>query len=150
MIYYAMEPPDNTLLPAAKKGEKAEVILASDLSRYRGIDYDARNELISERLKQIIQRYMPNCVSKPVVYLDTGKNEQAIYWRFKPPVYEDIKADFRSDGIVSEIIFLNSNAPSMFTVISPKGVRSIAVRVAVAESILRRGILGLTFTEVAT
>lgn len=149
MIYYTMESNGHAQLPAITKEQKAEVIIVSDLSQYREIDYDDRSELISERLKNIIWRYMPNHVFQPVIYLNTNNNEQAIYWRFKPPVYCDLIADFRNDGIVSHISFPSNHAPIVFSVLSPKGKRSIIVRVAVAESVLRRGVSGLRFTEVA-
>ena len=148
MRYYVMEPLGNTMLPTAPKGENAEVVVSSNLSRFSDIDYDARSELISDRLKLLMERYLTKYDFKPVVYLDREKEEQAVFWRFRPPLYEDYQAIFRSDGIVSHIAFPNNNAPIAFTARSPKGVRSIAVRMAVAESALRRGILGVQFTKI--
>jgi hypothetical protein len=143
-----MEALENTFLPTVPKGENAEVVKASDLSRFNEIDYDSRNELISDKLKLLIEQYMPKYDFQPVVYLDVEKKEQVVFWRFRPPVYEDYQAVYRNDGIVSHIDFHNNNAPIMFTTRSPKGVRSIAVRMAVAESTLRRCILGLKFTKI--
>jgi len=147
MRYYVMEALENSFLPAAPKGESAEVIKASDVSRFSEIDYDSRNELISDRLKLLIERYMPRYDFQPVVYLDMEKAEQAIFWRFRPPEYQEYQAVFRNDGVVSHITFLNNMAPVVFSARSPKGVRSIAVRMAVAESALRRCILGVKFTK---
>ena len=149
MLYYVMEPMDGILLPAASKSEKAEVIVASALSRFYEIDYDARSNLISERLKLIMERYMPKYDFKPVVYVDSPKNEQLVFWRFKPAPYDDCLADFRSDGIVSRISFPEKLGPLVFTIWSHKGVHSIVVRLAVAESILRRCIFGVKFTRVS-
>jgi len=147
MRYYVMEPVGNILLPTTPKSENAGIVIASDLSRFSELDYDARNELISERLKLLLELYMPTYDFKPVMYLDTAKEKQAIFWRFKPPFYEDYQATCRNDGIVSHISFSNNNAPIIFTARSPKGIQSIVVRMAVAESALRRGILGLNFTK---
>jgi len=147
MRYYVMEPAGNLLLPAASKGEDAEVVIASDLSRFSEFDYDARSELISEALKSLMELYMRRYDFKPVVYWDIAKEEQAIFWRFKPPFYEDYQATYRNDGIVSHISFPSNNAPIAFTARSPKGVCSIVVKMAVAESALRRSILGLNFTK---
>jgi hypothetical protein len=148
MRYYVMEPTGTILLPAAPKDENAAVIAASDLGRFSDIDYDMRSELISDRLKMLIERYMPKFAFEPIVYLDLAKQEQAVFWRFRPAHYTDYQAAFRNDGIVSRISFSNYNAPVVFTARSPKGIRSIVVRMAVAESVLRRCILGVKFTKV--
>ena len=146
--HFVMEPVGNTLLPTPPKGTSSDVVLSTDLSRFNEIDYDERSELISDELKLLMEMYLPRYDFKPVVYLDKEKDEQIVFWQFKPPVYEDFHAMFRSDGIVSSITFENTNAPIVFTVRSPKGKRSIVVRIAVAESALRRGILGVKFTTV--
>jgi len=148
MRYYVMETLGNVLLPAAPKGDDAAVVKAHDLERFSEIDYDSRSELISDRLKMLIERYMPKYDFQPVVYLDIEKQEQVVFWRFRPPVYAKFEADYRNDGIVSQISFPDNNAPIIFTARSPKGTRSIVVRMAVAESTLRRCILGLKFTKV--
>ena len=148
MRYFVMEALGSTFLPAAPKGEDAEFIQTSNLERFNEIDYDSRSELISDRLKLLFERYMPKYDFQPVVYLDIEKQEQAVFWRFRPPLYEDYQAVYRNDGIVSQITFPDNNAPIMFSTRSPKGVRSIVVRMAVAESTLRRCILGLKFTKV--
>ncbi|MCL2151761.1 MAG: hypothetical protein FWH57_02200 [Oscillospiraceae bacterium] len=148
MRYYVMEPPEKTLLPAAPKGDDAGVVKTVDVNRFEEIDYDSRNELVSDRLKMLLEQYMTRYNFQPVVYLDFEKKEQVVFWRFKPPIYEEFKADFRNDGIISRIAFNNNDAPLIFTARSPKGIRSIVVRMAVAESALRRCILGLKFTKI--
>jgi len=148
MRYYVMEPQDDILLPSPPKGEDAEIVLATDLGRFNEVDYDARSELISERLKLLMEQYMPKYNFRPVVFLDQAKEEQLVFWRFSPPPHTDIEAVYRNDGMVSQITFLNDRLPIIFTTRSPKGIRSIVVRMAVAESALRRGILGLKFTKI--
>ena len=149
MRYFVMEPQGDILLPTAPKGEEAEVVLSSDLSRFYEIDYDARSELISERLRLLIELYMPRYKFRPVVYIDQPKEEQLVFWRFRPPPYmEEYQATYRSDGIISHFVAPNNDAPIIFTARSPRGVRSIVVRLAVAESVLRRGIFGVKFTKV--
>jgi len=142
-----MEPLGNMLLPAAPNSENAGIVMASDLNRFNEFDYDARSELISERLKSLMELYMPKYDFKPVIYWDTAKKEQAIFWRFRPPFYEEYQATYRNDGIVSYISLPNNSAPIVFTARSPKGIQSIVVRMAVAESALHRSILGLKFTR---
>ena len=149
MLYFVMEPMDGILLPVAPKSEKAEVIATSDLSRFSEIDYDVRSNLISERLKLIMERFMPKYDFKPVVYVDSPKNEIMVFWRFKPDLYDDCQADFRQNGIVSQISFPGEIGPLIFTVRSSRGVQSTVVRLAVAESILRRCIFGVKFTRIS-
>jgi len=149
MRYYVMEPAGGTvLLPTAPKGEDTDVVLASDLSRFSGIDYDARSELISERLKLLIEQFMPEYDFEPIVYYDRTKDEQMVFWWFSPALYTDYQATFRNDGAVLHIDFSHNHAPIVFTAQSPRGIRSIVVRMAVVESALRRSILGLKFTKV--
>jgi len=147
MRYYVMEALGNILLPAAPKGEDAAVVRTTDLGRFSEVDYDSRSELISDRLKFLMEKYMPKYDFQPVVYLDVEKQEQSVFWRFRPPTYGDYEATYRNDGIIMHISFPNNDAPIVFTARSPKGVRSIVVRMAVAESTLRRCILGLKFTK---
>jgi len=149
MLYFVMEPIDGILLPAASKSDKTEVIAATGLSRFCEIDYDVRSNLISERLKLIMERFMPKYDFQPVIYVDPPKNELKVFWRFKPALYDDYQADFRSNGIVSHISFPEKIGPLVFTVRSHKGVPSTVVRLAVAESILRRCIFGVKFTRVS-
>lgn len=143
MRYFVIEPLDGARLPSVKE----EVVKITDIRQLRGIDYDARNELISDRLKLLMGLYVPKHEFAPVVFLDTDKSEQSIFWRFRPEIYSNYQAIYRNDGIVSHISFPDTGAPIAFTAKSPKGIRSIVVRLAVAESILRRGILGLKLTN---
>ena len=150
MRYFVMEPQGDKLLPLAPKGEDAEIVISSVLDRFYDIDYDMRSELISERLKLLLEMYMPRYNFRPVVYLDQPKEEQLIFWRFRPPTYtEDFQATYKGNGMLSHFVPPNNDVPIIFTARSPKrGVRSIVVRMAVAEGALRRGIFGVKFTQV--
>ena len=149
MLFYVMEPVDGILLPAASKSDEAEVIATSDLSRFSEIDYDTRSNLISERLKLVIERYLPKYDFQPVVYVDSPRNELMVFWRFKPAYFDGFQADFRSNGIVSSISFPEEIGPLIFTARSRKSAQSTIVRLAVAESILRRCIFGVKFTRIS-
>ena len=148
MRYYVMEEFGNVSLPTVPKGEDAEVVISSELERFSEIDFDPHGELVSDRLKLLLERYMPKYDFQPVVFLDTKKQAQMVFWRFTPPDFDGYKAEFRNDGVISHISFLSDDFPIVFTARSPRGVRSVVVRMAVAESTLRRSILGLKFTKV--
>ena len=80
--------------------------------------------------------------------LQSPQPSQTIFWRFEPPKLKldvDYKAVFGSNGLISHISFLGKSMPIVFTACSPKGVSSVVVRMAVAESALRRNFLSLKF-----
>ena len=149
MRYYVMEPLGNTKLPAVKNVEGAEVVLCPDLNRFCDIDYDLSCRLISERLKLLIEMYLLSYDFVPVIYMDVANKSQLVFFRFKPPIYNDCEASYRKDGVVSWISFSGINTPTIFTVQSPKGICSVVVSIAVAESALRRQILGVDFNQIS-
>lgn len=143
-----MESLGKILLPTTTKREDTEVIITYNVSRFREVDYDERSRLISDRFKLLIELYTLKSDYESVVYLDTEKQEQAVFWRFSPALYENYQAIYKNNGIISHISFNDNDAPIMFTAKSPRGVRSVIVSMAVAESALRRGILGVKFTKI--
>lgn len=146
MRYFVMESINNEM-PRQSQGGKPEVRQVPDLSDFYGIDYVARDGLISDRLKLLIELYMPGYDFKPVAFLDMNKPEQIIFWEFNPTLYNDCQADYRNNGLLSHISLNSDNAPPVFSMRSPKGLYSIIVHISVAESILRRNILGLKLTR---
>jgi hypothetical protein len=148
MRYFVMESTENISLPPAPKNDSAEIVIVSEVGKYIDVDYDYRSELISERLKLLMGMHMPGYDFKPVVYLDQPKEEKLVFWRFRPAPYSEYEAEYRNDGVISRLVLLGRNAPIVFTVKSPKGVRSVVARLAVAESALRRGILGIKFVKI--
>lgn len=82
--------------------------------------------------------------------LQPPQPNQTIFWRFEPPLLQldkDYKALYSMSGAVTHISFLGKKMPIVFTARSPKGVSSVLVRMAVAESALRRNFLSLKFTK---
>jgi len=148
MRYFVMEHIDSEMTRRSQ-GYAAEIRETSDLGAFYGIDFAARDGLISERLKLLMERYMPKYSFVPVVFLDTKKQEQIGFWRFSPPILSPAhyQADYRNTGVISHISVTRENAPTVFSVRSPKGAWSVVVHVSVAESMLRRGILGLKLTR---
>jgi len=148
MRYFVMEHIGNEMA-RRPQGYAAEIRETSDLSAFYGIDFAARDGLISERLKLLMERYMPKYYFVPVVFLDTKKQEQIGFWRFTPPILSPAyyQADYKNTGVISGISVTREIMPVVFSVRSPKGVWSVVVHAAVAESMLRRGILGLRLTR---
>ena len=131
------------------QGYAAEIRETSDLSAFYGIDFSARDGLISERLKLLMERYMPKYRFTPVVFLDAKKQEQIGFWRFSPPILAPARyqAEYKNTGVISRIDVTSEDAPVVFSVRAPKGAWSVVVHAAVAESMLRRGIFGVKLTR---
>ena len=146
MRYYAMESIGKVELLTLPKN--TEIIATAKQSQFDEVDYDAQRELISDRLKQLMVIYLPKYEFTPVVIINNEKEEQTEYWKFKPSLLEEYQAQYRNDGIVSHISFPDEHIPPAFTVRSPKRIDTIAVEMAIAESALRRNILGLKFTKI--
>lgn len=139
----------NGEMPRRPQGYAAEIREMPDLSGFYGVDFIARDGLISERLKLLIEKYMPKYYFTPVVFMDTKRQEQIGFWRCYPPFLasDHYRADFRNTGVISNITVTGENAPKIFSARSPKGVWSVVIHAAVAESILRRNIFGLKLTQ---
>jgi len=120
MRYFVMEHINNEMA-RRPQGYAAEIRETSDLSAFYGIDFAARDGLISERLKLLMERYMPKYRFTPVVFLDTKKQEQIGFWRFSPPILSPAyyQADYRNTGVISHISVTHENAPVVFSVLSP-------------------------------
>lgn len=103
------------------------------------IDYIAEENLISDRLKNLIEMYLPKLEYESV------KKDKKTFWKFNPPVYEGCSVEY-NNGTISKILFISNTIPLAFTICSPEK-KYVMVRLAMAESILRRGILGLKFTR---
>jgi len=147
MRFYVMEQSGNVLIPAVD--DDMEIIETSDVDRFVDIDFDARSKFVSERLKLLLEKYLPRYEFVPVFIIES-EDKILNYWKFMPPAFDGYNAQYRNDGLISHISFMPDveKLPIAFTAISPKGVKSIVVRMAVAESALRRGILGVKFTKI--
>ena len=152
MRYFVMEH-INGDMPRRPQGYAAEVRETNDnkidMGSLYGVDFNARDGLISGRLKLLMEKYMPKYKFAPVVFLDAKKQEQLDFWRFCPPFLAagSYRAEYKNTGVVSHFCTGNKNAPKIFSVRSPKNIWSVVVHASVAESILRRGILGLKLTR---
>jgi len=143
-----MENIGHVTLPNVPKGDEEIAILTPNIDYFDEVDYDSRSQIVSDRLKQLIELYMPEYYFMPVAFITDDRQNHCVFWRFKPPPAKDYNALYRSDGVISHIAFSSDHRPIIFTAKSPKGIESIAVRMAVTESTLCRGILGVKFTEI--
>ena len=148
MKYFLIEPFSSINLPSISKNTNKDVIIVNRDINFDECDYDIKNNIISDRFKNLIEMYLPKYQFLPIIFLSEDRSIQSIYWKFEPINFENLEAKFRNDGKVSHIKFKTNKMPIAFSIISKRGVKSIVVKLPIAESALRRGILGLKFTEV--
>jgi hypothetical protein len=104
------------------------------------IDFYADEYLVSDRLKNLFEQYLPKLEYKQVV-----KNN-IVFWKLHLPTCESCTVNFENEAITN-ISFSDNKLHLAFTVNFP-GKNYLIINLAVAESILRRGILGLKLTRI--
>ncbi|ERI09430.1 hypothetical protein [Aneurinibacillus aneurinilyticus] len=109
--------------------------------------------LASDKLKSILTTYDPHLYVKWVIVADRKRTRQEKYWLFIPPCVECLsdRSEFHKNGTSKRLVIDERKVGSqpVFTI---AGIREsyILVNLAVAESVLRRGMLGIRFTRVET
>ena len=101
------------------------------------MDYIAEENLISGRLKDAIEQYLPD-----LEYTSVEKGGET-FWEVNPPSYEGaIEFDGNTIWKVPYLNIINDKTPLVFAIQTP-GQKFILIRMAMAESILQKGIFGL-------
>lgn len=116
-------------------------------------DYLANEHLLSDRLKQVIEQYLPEQLWRPCVFIHPQKKEQKTFWFLPPLPYQPKQVTFAPNGLPAAVFIEKQDfakkAPGILRIRSPKGAVSVIVHLSVAESILRRGICGLELVRLA-
>jgi len=153
MDYFVLEQIDYASLNAVKTGETKNAVLyrstSSEISKLLKFDYIYKGSLISERVKQLFESYLPKNKWIMNGYVDIETGMQEVFWQMD--LFECIPQNetaFRNDGIVKTIFLGNDPPPVIFKVKSPRGVISDIVHISVVESLLRRKYLGVRLTRV--
>ena len=150
MDYFVLEQIDHVSINATKTGETKNSILykASDISKLLRFDYIYKGSLVSDRVKQLFERYLPNNRWTMNGYVDIENGDTLVFWQMNLFEYIPPKETvFGNDGKVKGISFCIDSPPVIFKVKSPRGVISDIVHISVAESLLRRKYLGLKLTR---
>ena len=150
MDYFVLEQIDYVSINAVKTGKTSNVVLlaSGENSKLLKFDYIHKGSLVSDRVKQLFEKYLLNNIWTMISYIDIEKGIKEAFWQMK--LYECIQPEeivFRNDGIVKEISFGDDSPPVIFKVKSSRGVVSDIVHISVAESLLRRKYLGLKLTR---
>jgi hypothetical protein len=115
------------------------------------VDFLARPApLVSDRLKQLLERLDQTCGFTPVVFCDLKHESQSLYWRLNPlPLQCCVDLEFNKDQTLQKLI-LNAALPVNLRMFKIDRVTDslIFFNLIVVESILRRGLTGLKFTKI--
>jgi hypothetical protein len=107
--------------------------------------------LVTDNVKQLLEKYQVNIVFKPVFLADLKRMRQDVYWLIVPPDIDCLAAQsiFNPDRTVKQLA-LDSQKLRRSRVFTIKGIieNYIIIRLDVAESLLRRGYIGIKLTKV--
>ena len=158
MDYFLLKQSGTVTLPKAPKTEDASledpsVRIIHDIPSLQKFDYIAGEHLISDRLKQLMEQYLPEQLWRPCVFVDTQTVEQITFWFVPSLPYVPKKVVAASNGIPAAVYIdaqvVAEKAPGILHIQGAKGMSFLVVHLSVAESILRRGICGLKLLRLA-
>ncbi|GIO29008.1 MULTISPECIES: serine protease [Paenibacillus] len=115
------------------------------------VDYiDRPMPLLSDRVKRLVELYMPELRWRSVILTDMRRVRQEVYWMTSLPRLRCLSADsefYRDGGLKRLVLEGKRNFRPLFEV---DGIRERVwiVNLALAESLLRRDVYGIHFAEV--
>jgi len=134
-------------MPEVPSSQEPSVRITEDLPSMSKYDYIASEQLLSDRLKQLLEQYLPEQPWQPCVFIDPKKKEQITFWFLPDLPYVPRQVIMASNGLPAAVFIdeqdFAKKSPGIFRIRSPKGTVFLIVHLSVAESILRRGICGL-------
>lgn len=107
--------------------------------------------IVSEKLKVLLEKYDENIFFRPLVFQDLEKQKQSLYWI---SVFEEVdcvsdKSEFNKNGTIKKLV-INKEKAKGYRIFTIKGTleKIIVVSLDLAESILRRGFLGIKINKI--
>lgn len=131
------------------QSKEATLCKLDDITQFKGIDYLSKENLISDRLKLILESFLPKNIWKPYVFMDMKKEKQEIFWNLEAEIYLPDKLELNSIGYPHRMQIDVEKIPRIFRIVQKKGMVFIFLHLSVAESMLRRGILGLDYIPIS-
>ena len=137
-------------LQAGKLGAETPEISVramTDLSPLDRYDYLASEHLLSDRLKLLLEQYLPEQNWRPCVFIDQARKLQKVFWFLPPLPYQPERIDRARNGLPCAVYVAEQDfamkSPGIFCIHNHKGPDCVIVHLSIAESMLRRGICGL-------
>jgi hypothetical protein len=102
--------------------------------------------LVSDRLKQLFQKFDPQIFFKPVVLADSTMTRQELYWLMSPPGCACVaqQSEFNKDRSIKRLV-IDSNKAAGKWIFRVKGIleRTFVVNLGLAEAMMRRDLSGI-------
>lgn len=109
--------------------------------------------LISDAVKQLVEKYVPNMPFKAVVLTDMPKLMQTLYWLVIPPKVRCLSAqtEFHLDGTLKKLV-IDEQLAAPYSFFQIEGIKEqfVVVNIELAESILRRDFRGIRLQKIQT
>ncbi len=116
------------------------------------IDYlDGELPIVSDEMKQLLSRHEKALEFTAIVFTDSKKSTQKVYWFMEAPVIDCISkdTDYEASGVIKELVIRAKKVALDHIFMVEKGVDCyVLVNLDVAESILRRPFLGIELEKV--
>lgn len=152
MDYFLLKQSGTVSIPKASVSEASDPLAPSvrvmdHVDPLDKFDYISREHLISDRLKLLLELYLPRQAWRACVFIDSQRKEQKTFWFLPALAYRPQQVTAASNGMPAAVYVKEQDfakkAPGILRVRSPKGMVYYLLHLSVAESILRRGICGL-------
>lgn len=139
-------------LKNAKTNSEIPTIFIQDSKEVVFVDYiEHPIPLFSDKLKRIVSFYEPDMAYKPVVFVHQKRGQQALYWYFTPPRIDVLssKSEFHKLGTLKHLI-IDGKKAGRSPIFQIEGIQEndLFVHLGLAESILRRDVVGIALQEV--
>lgn len=107
--------------------------------------------LLSDKLKQLIEKYVPDIYTKSVVLVDINRVRQDLYWLVVPPRIKCLshQSEFHKDGTVKKLV-IDEKKVASYKVFKIDGIMEeyTVISLDVAESLLRRDFMGIRLKKI--
>jgi len=108
--------------------------------------------LVSDQVKQLLEKYLPNIGWRAVMLSDIDRGSQNLYWLLQPPAIEaySMQSTFRPDGTLEQLVLNHEKIHQ--PIFRIKGLREpyVYINLAAAESMLRRSYIGIRLIRIPT
>lgn len=148
MEYFLLKQSKTVFIPKTVFAENQEAVIykVKDIAEFKQLDYIKTFHLISDRVKILLELYLPTRDWRGLVFIN-DKSEQAVFWYLDLNVYENWKTEINREGQTSIIDHLGEIFPRICKIKLNDGSKEILVHLSIAESIIRRGYLGVEFIK---
>ncbi|MFK4303943.1 hypothetical protein ABH892_004071 [Paenibacillus sp. RC254] len=101
--------------------------------------------LMSDRLKALLEKYMPGLEWKAAILTDFQQARQDVYWMLRPPIVDCVSAqtEWYPNDVLKHLVLKKGDIPSPVFRIAGLIEPHIYIHLAVAESLLRRSFTGI-------